>query len=389
MYKRYLIATSLCLILGSSAFAADPKNEHKDTRGGFLNYEGNKQQQQDLSEKNILLNILAEQRKQTAIQSEILEILKVTHDLPRKVVVNGKECISNSSADCFVMPIIGDAARLPVMKKWLENPTVENALEYYKWQSKYLNHTFNVGYSLEFASKNTANPFASTPRYLGTGTDRASVQRRSYVTGIIKQKLSKNMEIAILLGRNFGYDTEYTWEIIDNYLYFKDLGIKTRLVFEDQETLSLFAEFHEKAPNIKLKAHWENVPRTDKVVSPNTFKDKAFEAHLTPMYVLRYNDIAKQKAFTQVIGIARERQKDMIRSMQRALILFGVVKAEDFSGSHAEEYQTLELINRTKTNSYVNDGIGEERAPAFREVLEKQISKSNEKKKTKTQGGEK
>lgn len=126
----FSISLWLALSLCTSGIGA----ERKDTRGGFLNYENNKTQ--NLTEKDILLNILAEQRKQTAIQSEILEILKITHDLPRKVVINGKECISNSSSDCFVMPIIGDAARLPVMRKWLENPTVENALEYYKWQSK-------------------------------------------------------------------------------------------------------------------------------------------------------------------------------------------------------------------------------------------------------------
>lgn len=370
MQKKSMFSISLWLALSlcTSGIGA----ERKDTRGGFLNYENNKTQ--NLTEKDILLNILAEQRKQTAIQSEILEILKITHDLPRKVVINGKECISNSSSDCFVMPIIGDAARLPVMRKWLENPTVENALEYYKWQSKYLNHTFNVGYSLEFAAKNTTYPFASTPTYLSTGSDQANVQRRSYALDVFK-KHATNMEVAILLGKNFGYDVEYTYDVMKNYNTFKELGIRTRFIFENEKTLALFNDFHQKSLNPELNNMWKNIPKADKVISPNTFKDTKFEAHLTPMYVLRYNDIGKKQSFTQVIGIGREAQKNMLRSIQQALILFKIVDPQDFSGSHAESYQTRDLIKELKTRSYINDEEAKKNAPAFIQMLETQLPK--------------
>ncbi|RDU55065.1 hypothetical protein CQA49_00870 [Helicobacter sp. MIT 00-7814] len=367
MNKKFLI----CSLAACACLFAAPQ-EAKDSRTGWINYEQNSSPQQgQKTEKQLLEDILKEQKKQTQIQEKMLEIMLVTNDLPREVVVNGKKCLSNSSEECFVMPIIGDGARIPVMKQWLENPTVENALAYYKWQSKYLNHIFNVGYSLEFASKSTENPFANVPSHLSDGTNSAATQREKLAKEVISSKYAKNMEISILIGRNFGFDTEYTTYLFRAYDDFKAMGIKTRFIFENQESLNTFAEFHKKALNPMLRDKWASIPKESKVISPNTFRDNKIDVHMTPMFILRYNDIANSKAFSQIIGVGRERPEDMQRSVNKALILFGVVKPTEFSGTKAQKYRAEEMIREVQGRTFINDEEGKRMAPAFIEMIER------------------
>jgi len=101
----------------------------------------------------ILEKLLKVAREQKEIQQKILDTLKEEFNpTPQKVTINGVECIANSSADCFVMPLTKDAKRIPVLKAMLVNPTPETAKNYLQWQAKYLSTgPFKVGRSFQYA----------------------------------------------------------------------------------------------------------------------------------------------------------------------------------------------------------------------------------------------
>jgi len=97
-------------------------------------------------------SILDENKKQTKIQENILKLLQKAIDpQPEKIIVDGKECIANSSDKCFKMPIIAEAAKIPVLKAWMENSTLENTKKFLKWEAKYFKEVFKRGDSLPLA----------------------------------------------------------------------------------------------------------------------------------------------------------------------------------------------------------------------------------------------
>ncbi|PAF53835.1 hypothetical protein BKH42_03645 [Helicobacter sp. 13S00482-2] len=374
MYKK-IIAIGLMVFCSQSLFA---QKEEKIGRG-WLQYDDPAQQkeQKDLgknSEKEILLAILKEQRKQTEIQMQILDILKVTNDLPEIIEVNGKKCLSNSSVDCFKMPIIKDAARIPVMKKWLEEPTIENALAYYKWQTKYLNQTFDVGYSLNLASISTPPEMSNIPSYAQTnGTKLAEDQKNEYIFNKVLKSLSKNMELDILLGKTFGYDIDKAIRIFDIYDNYKSIGVKVKFVFENEDSLNKFAYANKSAPAEIYGERWAKIDSRDKIISQNSFKDKDVSIYATPMYILRFNDLKKNIHFSQILGVGKDDFEVIFKSNIRALILFKVIKPKDINGIKTEKMNTETMIKELNGMNFINEQGKKEKAQYFKQLLEKEI----------------
>lgn len=294
--------------------------------GGYLNYKDNKSEE-TINDKDILLKILEEEKKQTAIQKEILEIIKKTSGIPQEVVVNGKKCLANSSADCFVMPLANDALKIPVMGRWIQNPTVENAIEFYKWQTKLLNQSIDAGYSLNFASLSMQNPFYGHQIQMQTGGNDSLDQIREIIDSNIK-KYAKNMELKIMLGKN-NFDLNSTTRIFDIYDNLKALGLRVKFVFEDEKALNDFANFHYKAPNENYQKNWKKLPKEDKIISPNSFKSN--DIYITPLYILSYLDIKNNKSFNQVVGGGYEKIEEIKNRIKNALLLFKISKPQDFN----------------------------------------------------------
>lgn len=383
MLKK-ILALSLVSLICSAALQA--KEEEKIGRG-WLQYEDAPQQknegntkkiQERMSEKDILLSILQEQKKQTKLQEEILHVLKVTNDLPEMIEVNGKKCLSNSSADCFKMPITKDAARIPVMRKWIEEPTVENAKAYYKWQSKLLNQVFDAGYSLNLASIATPPILGDVPKSVSDGTADPLKQRDDYVFNNIIKKMSKDIELDILLGKTFGFDIDKAIRIFDIYDKYKSIGVKVRFVFPDQKALDNFAYSNKSAPAEIYGKRWAKIDSNDKVISPNTFKDPNISVYITPMYILRLNDFKKKIHINQVIGVGNSEFKDIYKSTVNTLILNKVIEPKEINGVNTQKENLKKMIIELDSATYINENKKKEKAQYFKNLLEKEIN-NNEK----------
>ncbi|RDU73027.1 hypothetical protein CQA57_05740 [Helicobacter anseris] len=330
------------------------------------------------SPSDVFQDILKELKTQTAIQKEILEILKTTTGLPKKVVINGKECIENSSADCFVMPITGDALKIPVMRKWIENPSVENALEYYKWQSKYLNHTFNAGYSLNFASMKIPNPFIGASPVMQGGNNDSSYQQKEQLDKII-QKNARNLTLQILLGKDT-FDIDYTVRIFDIYKDIKSLGVDVKFVFKDQKSFNLFREFHYKAPNKEYKKNFDSISQKD-IIIDSEFFDK-MKVHLTPIYLLSYINENNDKNINEVIGAGREKLDTIRKKIQNFLILFNISKPSEFNDQQSSDIPIDKNIRELEEENIIEKNSEEgKRAKDFKELLEKMKKENNSAKK--------
>lgn len=150
-----------------------------------------------------LLEVAKEQRN---IQQKIYELLaEDINPTPQTVVVNGKECIANSSADCFVMPLTNDAKKIPVLKEMLVNPTTETAKNYLQWQAKYLSTgPFKVGRSFQYAMNTygeEAYPMNITRSSVNTNTDELGFKKKEYVEKLLNNKYNNNsLGIYIFLG---------------------------------------------------------------------------------------------------------------------------------------------------------------------------------------------
>lgn len=177
---------------------------YKDSNFSKKNYRPNCSCREILKQLKI---IAKEAQEQTKIQRQILKILQKTLDpQPQYITVNGKKCIANSSAECFKFPITPAAQRIPVLKAWLENPTMENTAKYLKWQAKYFKELFKRADSFPMTLAQygpQAYPMSTLrPGYnslIGDETKKAAVKR-------LINSISKDYKIAIFLGMNKDLD---------------------------------------------------------------------------------------------------------------------------------------------------------------------------------------
>jgi len=74
---------------------------------------------------------------------------KPTEEAKEKASV--EEPVYNTSVDNFKFPLTEEAKSVPVLRKWLEEPTRENAKEWLAWQAKYFKHNEKISRSLRNA----------------------------------------------------------------------------------------------------------------------------------------------------------------------------------------------------------------------------------------------
>lgn len=367
-----LVASSLLVF----PLLAENKQSQEKEGSGFAFYDDitseKNPKKRDIGE--ILSRILKEQEKQTKIQEKILALMESQYDVPKMVKVNGKECLANSSVDCFVMPIAGDAKRIPVMKKWIENPTMENAIAYYRWQSVYLNKIFNAGYSYHTASMSIEHPFKGIPTYMEATGGYETTRQMRFITEEIIRKHAKEMKILILIGENIGFDIENNQSIFNIFDNFSEMGVSVYYVFKSQKALKDFNEVVKAVPTKSYQERWAKIDDKYKLVSPNTYKgNENIEVHITPMYILKYD--SKDKHFSQVLGAGRDDFEGLMEALPRSLIYWDIEKPSEFSASKANRGQINDTLENLGKKKIFEDDKERERAEKFKEKLKKEMSK--------------
>jgi len=192
MNKFKLFGTALLVLSGSLLVASE--NESKAERGSQFykfadsnatnaknkyksgNNINNNTNGEASDVKKLLAELLKVAKEQKSLQQKIYNLLSEEFNpTPKKVIINGKECIENSSKDCFVMPLTKDAKKIPVLKALLTNPTPETAKNWLQWYSVYMNRgPLKVGRSFEYAMNtygDKAYPMDITRSEVNTNTN--------------------------------------------------------------------------------------------------------------------------------------------------------------------------------------------------------------------------
>lgn len=208
--------------------------------------EGGPQSVQKIQPKGVealLLELLKEAKKQTAIQKDILRVLKDTYD-PEPILIkkqDGSTCIANSSADCFLMPVTPEAKKVPVLVKLLREQTIDNAAEYERWQAEYLSKIFDIGNALQFAIAQygtQAYPLGFQRPTFDSTTGAYEQIREKHRAKIVQQK--KEVQYEIYLGDNVDMDIYAMDNIAALLSYLPET--KFTLVFKNEASYKVFNE---------------------------------------------------------------------------------------------------------------------------------------------------
>jgi len=275
----------------------------------------------------ILEEILKIQKKQLKTQDEILEILQAKFDpKPKKIIVNGKECIENSSADCFNMPLLHpDAKQVPVVREFVSHPSIKSAKEYLRWHAKFLQHSFRAGESLTLAVNqygakayplNYENYSYSTP-----GAYTTVLAERS--NKMVLNSLEKEVSLYFFFGKNADADTY----AIDNYAnLIKEIpSIKYHVVFYTAGAKGAFDALASRLKNIQ----WFKNRAASITVSPETFSKHNIYA--TPSI----GSFIKRKKKLRIVTVGRDSPNSIIGNIVDVLEYDKVLKE-----GHSPGYET-------------------------------------------------
>lgn len=166
----------------------------------------------------MMQELIKQMKKNNELQEKILKRLE--YAFPRttpEFTINkktGEKCISNSSADCFVMPVVPEAQNsVPVMAKMLRNPTSENVKKYIEWQAVYFNRAFKIGQGFSLinaqyereVNKVDGMGYTQMPQ-----SDNKQNQMKFLKMSAIFKKLDSKIGIMVFLGKSLEIEREFT-----------------------------------------------------------------------------------------------------------------------------------------------------------------------------------
>jgi len=279
--------------------------------------------------QNKLLQIIAmELKKNTKLQEKILDRLEYAFpNVTPKYTINrktGEKCLTNSSADCFVMPVIAEGQHIPVLKKFLRNPSPKNSAEWLKWQATYFNHVRQVSNGLRFAylqGGGKVYPVATDYTYGDSVIFPISDTMRKAREAQQILKLKDKIAYLIFIGQNKNQELNNRFYINiaqAQTSFLKDMNII--YIFSSKEAEEWFKSY---VLNYLKKRGYSNPYKyfTNKNVKFTIRPDlyKKYQVRVTPSVVLFYRKDEKTKPLWQTIAVGKV-SPNIIRQSTRAFL---------------------------------------------------------------------
>jgi len=315
----------------------DNKAKSSDFAHGWNFYDDNNNSQPENSskimlktkEKNVvtlLQKILDENKKQTKIQEEIKKMLQSELDPQPEVITlpSGKECIANSSAECYKMPITNEAKKIPVLVAFMKDPeNIEKAAAYAKWQAKHLQKAFDGGQSLQYSTLQYGDKSYDLPVY-GTGFTNSNGASSS----LLKNKIEK--------GKLFQYKDKYNLKIFvglnadmdilafNNYMNFLKIYIPKnnyQIVFLNKDAKKVWDmmgrkfKTHTKFYNQEILKH--------SVINSKMFDD--FQIYTSPTLAVVFNKKGKERKEARIVAVGSGSNNGFASSILKMLELQKVI----------------------------------------------------------------
>lgn len=160
--------TALLICLSSVAYADYEKESTSKWKQGWNWYKEPKEEK------------IPEEKKVETPKKPEMEVIKAPESKePKKVAKDENDDQKyNNSVEDFRYPLTEEARRVPVLAAWLQNPNAETARKWLQWQSKYMEHTSKIGWSLRFAYLNHGDTDYRLPGYASTPIGAAISSRK-------------------------------------------------------------------------------------------------------------------------------------------------------------------------------------------------------------------
>lgn len=174
--KKTILSFTTLVLLSNSLFADNNDFLKYDTPNGWWWYETKIVDDKTKEEKNIKVPIKAnekiqidEQKKTNELLSKLIDEQKKTNEINERIAgrleyafpnvtpiyttnkKTGEKCLTNSSMDCFVMPVIAEGQQVPVLMDFIREPSPDHSKKWLQWQATYFNHLNKVSHGLRFA----------------------------------------------------------------------------------------------------------------------------------------------------------------------------------------------------------------------------------------------
>jgi len=307
-----LIPTLLSLSLSANTIR-DSKSSTMANKQGFYYY-------QDPQDANKTKKIPASpiEKAQAEKMDELIKTMKENNELQKKILkrllyafpdtvpeytINkktGKKCKTNSSADCFVMPVIKEAQNsVPVMATMLRNPSSQNVKNYLEWQGTYFNQAFKIGNGFSLVSKQYGRSLTNID---GMGYTQMPLEgsRQNDIGNIQKAATFKKLDDKLGIMLFVGLSREHERNMM-GYEYVQavntDIGKMKNVtyVFRTQEDKK-YVEM--KIRKTGVEKHWKTYRSIRNIVSKEYY-DK-FNITLTPSTVAIYKTDKKEKIWQKL-----------------------------------------------------------------------------------------
>lgn len=270
-------------------------------------------------------------------KDEIRELKKTINPNEPKMITNekGENCLSNSSVDCFDIPVIMEGRNVPVLYDFIKTPNEKNAKNWLKYQAKLFNHYMDMGYSLKFASLNGDEKDYPVNALNLYGDSKDNMTADLYKNRILQilDEHKKELGTMIFLGKSKSIEEQWGRSSLAMMGFKKGKYFNIAVVFDSESTKKDYDDYYKKISDKELIETYNKLP---KIVSKELFEK--FKIEITPTAVAFFKN--KEKEISSVIERGFLNQTNLIHSYQQFLVYNKIAEQKDF---HAAKIWNVEL----------------------------------------------
>lgn len=341
--RKILLGLGLTSILYAEVHnEIDKPYSSKDIEKGLHFYqerkdEKNSVRQADKNEELKIPKIKSENKTEELLSAIVVLLQRQNQELQNikrninpnepKVIINeeGEECLSNSSVECFDIPVIQEARNVPVLESFIKKPNEENAKSWLKYQAKLFNHYIDMGYALKFASLNGDEETYPVNALNIYGMSKDNITAQLYKDRIFEILDDKKDTLGTMLFLGKSKDIEKQWgaTAVGTLAFRKGKFFNIALVFDSEETKEIYDKAHSSYYDKQIVESYNSLP---KVVSPELFKKH--KINMTPTAVAVFKD--KERELASVIERGFITQANLVHNYQNFLAYNKIVEQKEF-----------------------------------------------------------
>lgn len=381
--NKFILSLVTVSVLSNSLFAGNDDLLKYDTPNGWWWYETKVIDEKTNEEKIVKVPIKAnekmqmdEQKKTNELLSKLIDEQKKTNEINERIAgrleyafpnvtpiyttnqKTGEKCLTNSSMDCFVMPVIAEGQQVPVLKDFIREPSPEHSKKWLQWQATYFNHLNKVSHGLRFAylkygaeAYPTQTTFAKGDSLEFSQAENALAHREAKIIDSLKD----NIALMVFIGKNSLFErANNVQEHINTWNTSFIKNIDKVFVFDSEVSQKEFMNYMKNRATQRgdkeILAFWDSAKMT--------VRKDLYEKHkitMTPSIVMFYEDKKANINLSQVI-VSGSLSSEVLRTQMKNFLTYNTIVEEKAFASE-ENWESPETKYQNNIPSPKNDKI--------------------------------